>query len=193
MQKKKNWPMKFGIGFAVLFCLWAVIVFTNALQSYKVPNTSNEPSIKKGDHIWTSRFKTLERGSFIVFKQYDSLSGGIANWVKRCVGMPGDTVTMKDGVLYVNGENFDKNYTLDNEYIIFTSNPRKFFYGLRLNETPDNNYQATETNLQTILSAGQYQEAQTLLNAGQDSIKQFLYPNEPSYQPTFFAELGKKH
>lgn len=183
--------MKLGIGFALLFCVWLILRLTNILQFYSVPSSSNAPTIKKGSHIWASRFKTLQRGNFIAFRQYDSLVGGIAIWTKRCVGMQGDTVEMKNGLLFVNGKNADVNYTLDNEFAIFTISPRKFIYALHLNEKDDYNYQNTENYLQTILSNEEYKEAQSLLIAGQDSIKQYMYPNETSYQPTFFAELGK--
>ena len=52
------------------------------------------------------------------------------NYVKRCIGLPGDTVLIKSGVLYVNGKLVPDNNTQQTTYIIETNgttiNPRAF-------------------------------------------------------------------
>jgi signal peptidase I len=52
------------------------------------------------------------------------------NYVKRCIGIPGDTVTIKDGVLYVNGKVVPENGTQQTTYAIQTNgntiNPKAF-------------------------------------------------------------------
>lgn len=45
------------------------------------------------------------------------------NYIKRCVGMPGDVLEMKDGVLYVNGERETNHETMQHNYVIQTSSP----------------------------------------------------------------------
>ena len=52
------------------------------------------------------------------------------NYVKRCIGIPGDTVTIKAGILYVNGKIVPDNKTQQTTYVIGTNgttiNPKAF-------------------------------------------------------------------
>jgi len=52
------------------------------------------------------------------------------NYVKRCVGLPGDTVTVRSGLLYVNGERAPENETMQTTYGVVTNgttiNPKAF-------------------------------------------------------------------
>ncbi len=52
------------------------------------------------------------------------------NYVKRCIGIPGDTVTIKSGVLYVNGKIVPDNGTQQTTYAVATNgtsiNPKAF-------------------------------------------------------------------
>jgi len=52
------------------------------------------------------------------------------NYVKRCVGIPGDTVTIKGGVLFVNGAEVPDNTTQQTTYVVGTNgttiNPKAF-------------------------------------------------------------------
>jgi signal peptidase I len=52
------------------------------------------------------------------------------NYVKRCIGIPGDTVTIKDGVLFVNGKAVQDNKTQQTTYVVSTNgttiNPKAF-------------------------------------------------------------------
>jgi signal peptidase I len=52
------------------------------------------------------------------------------NYVKRCIGIPGDTITIRKGVLYVNGKIVPDNNTQQTTYVISTNgttiNPKAF-------------------------------------------------------------------
>jgi len=52
------------------------------------------------------------------------------NYVKRCIGIPGDTITIKSGVLYVNGKIVPDNHTQQTTYVVGTNgttiNPKAF-------------------------------------------------------------------
>ncbi len=52
------------------------------------------------------------------------------NYVKRCIGIPGDTVTIKAGILYVNGKIVPDNGTQQTTYAVSTNgttiNPKAF-------------------------------------------------------------------
>jgi signal peptidase I len=72
-----------------------------------IPSTSMEPTLQPGDQVlvdegaYESRLPS--RGDIIAFTVDDAqLSPGFV-WVKRVIGLPGDVVRQRKGVLYVNG------------------------------------------------------------------------------------------
>ena len=103
-----------AIGIAILLALF---IRTFVIQAFKIPSGSMLPTLKIGDHLLVSKFsygvrlpftgsllvpwKSPERGDVIVFKFPKDRS---VDYIKRVVGLPGDTVTLKDKRLYINGE-----------------------------------------------------------------------------------------
>lgn len=74
---------------------------------------------------------------------------GDTNFVKRVVGLPGDTVELRDGYLYVNGEKYDEPYIPDeyrsgrmNSFGPYTVPENHFFVlGDHRNNSNDSRYQ----------------------------------------------------
>ncbi len=75
------------------------VFLTNAL----VPTGSMEPTIHVGDRIIGNRlayaFSEPERGDIIIFPAPDNES---ETYIKRIVGMPGETIRIADGHVYLN-------------------------------------------------------------------------------------------
>lgn len=75
------------------------------VQSFHIPSASMVPTLLIGDFILvdkvTYRFREPERGDVVVF--HFPLNEE-TYYVKRVVGVPGDTVQVIEGVLYINGE-----------------------------------------------------------------------------------------
>lgn len=73
------------------------------LRAYVIAAGSMEPTLTKGDRVLVNEMRLalrpLERGDVVVF---DERASGQA-WIKRVVGLPGDTVEIVDGDLRVNG------------------------------------------------------------------------------------------
>lgn len=79
-------------------------VFINAL----IPSGSMEPTIMTGDRVIGFRFlRHFKRGDIVIFKDPDQ--GGYY-LIKRIIGTPGDTVTIRDGIVSVNGTVLDEPY-----------------------------------------------------------------------------------
>lgn len=81
-----------------------------------VQQQSMEPNFHGGDYLITSRqayrlFGEPERGDVIVFKSELLTDDGEQKClIKRIIGLPGDLVEIKDGYVYINGEEIDEPY-----------------------------------------------------------------------------------
>ena len=90
----------------VVAMLLKTFVFANAI----VPTGSMLNTIHEGDRIIASRieynFHAPERYDIIIFKAPDEVAAGNDDvyYVKRVIGLPGETVTVVNGVVYVEGK-----------------------------------------------------------------------------------------
>jgi signal peptidase I len=120
---KRFWEGTKSLAGAVLIYL---VIKTFLMEAFRIPSGSMEPSLLIGDwlfvnklaygpHIPFSRinlpgYRDPQRGDVVVFVspyQPDEAARGedpTPTLVKRLVGMPGDTLHMRDGLLHVNGE-----------------------------------------------------------------------------------------
>ena len=96
---------------AIFMALFVVMAFG---MRTKVIGESMEPTLYHGQDVLINRvaykFMSPKSGDIIVF-----LPNGNANshdYIKRVVAVPGDTVQIKDGKLYVNGQEQDSNDSL---------------------------------------------------------------------------------
>ena len=125
-EKKKGRKRAVSIRRAFLFLFQAVLVCAAAVLlvvffGYRVSNAgdSMSPALKNGDVVLVNRLfyriKGPARGDIIVFRP-----GGNENThysIKRVVGLPGETVQIIDGSVYIDGEEAEGDiYAADIEY-----------------------------------------------------------------------------
>jgi signal peptidase I len=95
-----------AVGFAVV-----IIVFL--YQPVKVEGTSMAPLISDQERIFINklvyRFEPISRGDVVVF-WYPS--DRTKSFIKRVVGLPGETVEIRQGRVYVNGKALEEPYIL---------------------------------------------------------------------------------
>ena len=89
----------------IIFVVAVVLIVNNFLLiNAKVPSESMEKTIMTGDRFFGNRLAYLfddpERFDIVVFKYPDDES---QLFVKRVIGLPGETVEIKDGKVYING------------------------------------------------------------------------------------------
>ena len=109
----------------------ATIVRTYLFAPYQIPSGSMLPTIQIGDHIFASMYsygspvpftdiklfkKPIRRGDIIIFPFPRDPS---IDYIKRAVGLPGETLEIRNDQVFINGE------TLDEPYAYFEPNERK--------------------------------------------------------------------
>ncbi|RAK50944.1 signal peptidase I [Phenylobacterium deserti] len=105
---------------SVLLIVLVLRVFL--FQPFTIPSASMEPALYEGDYIYVSKYtygwsrhsipfspplfdgrimgKAPQRGDVVVFK---TPRDNRTDLIKRVIGMPGDRLQMRDGLLYING------------------------------------------------------------------------------------------
>lgn len=112
---------------AVIFVNFArIFVF----QAFKIPSGSMEDNLKVGDHIIVNKFiygpgptaggllplRDIKRGDIIVFRAPPQPD---IDFVKRVIGLPGDTVEIRDKIVSVNGKALDEPYVVHDDPQVF--------------------------------------------------------------------------
>ena len=125
---KKRYKAAAILSFTIvgLLFVWILARMTGALQFYKVPTPANEPTIPRDGLFFTSNLIHPKRMDFIVHmigesKMYpeDNVpKGHMMVSLHRLCGLPGDTVAIVNGVLFVNGKNMDVSLHLCHLYSV---------------------------------------------------------------------------
>jgi signal peptidase I len=97
----------------------ALIVKTFLFQAFYIPSASMEPTLEKGDRVLVNKISydlhDVNRGDVIVFEldPEDVGPDGIKDLIKRVVGLPGDVIESRDGIVFVNDRALDEPYLAD--------------------------------------------------------------------------------
>lgn len=101
--------------FEILFISVAVfvVVYVFIGQLLEVTGESMLPNFEDKEQIIAEKvsvkFKDLERGEIVIFKHPDYPDKLL---IKRVVGLPGETIKLSSGYVYINGEKLIENYTV---------------------------------------------------------------------------------
>ena len=116
--------------------LLIAIIFVNfarifVFQAFKIPTGSMEDNLKVGDHIIVNKFiygpvplpwltafplREIKRGDIIVFRYPLQPE---TDYVKRVIGLPGDTLMVRDKNVYINGRKLDEPYTIHEDPVVY--------------------------------------------------------------------------
>ena len=95
----------------VIVALVIFLLLHATVQSFVVVGSSMEPNFQEGERLLTnklaSKFHQPERGEVIIFHYPNNQQMDL---IKRVIALPGDSVEVKNGLVYVNGAKLDEPY-----------------------------------------------------------------------------------
>ena len=107
-----SWIVPIAIGL-----LLALLIKQFAFQFVRVDGPSMQPNLQNNERVVCLKQAKIHRGSVVVFDAngVDTQVSVKTEYVKRVIGLPGDTVEAKNGNLYVNGKKVDQSYISKSE------------------------------------------------------------------------------
>ncbi|MDD6452065.1 MAG: signal peptidase I [Holdemanella porci] len=109
------------LGFIKVFVVSAIVIllFVNFVaHPVRVDGKSMYPTLKDGEFGFTNvggvLLNGVERGDIVVVTMEEE--GQKTHWVKRVIGLPGDTVSCVNDVVYINGKVLDETKYIDPDY-----------------------------------------------------------------------------
>ncbi len=115
-------------GFSAILLAAAIMYFL--VQAFKIPSGSMRNTLLEGDHLFVNklvygvripytgrrvlRFRAVKRGDVVVFRfpTTDTASPHYGkDFIKRAIGLPGDTIEVRDKKVFVNGAPTEETYT----------------------------------------------------------------------------------
>jgi signal peptidase I len=108
----------------VIAVILALFIRTFVVQAFKIPTGSMEENLLIGDHLLVNKFvygpaataaeravlpfDAIRRGDIVVFK-YPEDPG--RDFIKRVIGLPGETLEVREKRVYIDGQPIDEPYT----------------------------------------------------------------------------------
>lgn len=110
-----------------LLIFWVIQSFV--AQPFKVEQVSMERTLEPGQYVLvdklTPRFDAYKRGDVVVFAPPDTwpdLTPG-QPYIKRVIGVGGDTIDLRDGSVFVNGTKLDEPYVYQEDGLAQSTDP----------------------------------------------------------------------
>ena len=112
-----------------------LFIITFVVQAFEIPSSSMENTLLIGDHVFVNReqfapktswmgpllpYRAVQRGDIVVFLA--PCEPGLYV-VKRIIGVPGDRIHLRNGVVYRNGEELKESYVIHSQDAVAFPNP----------------------------------------------------------------------
>jgi signal peptidase I len=107
LNKELKEFIKETLSIVIIAFILAMILRTFIIEGRIIPSESMVPTLKVGDRVMVNKFiyyfKQPQRGDIIVFAPPDVLQSK-DDFIKRVIGLPGETVEMKNNRVYINNK-----------------------------------------------------------------------------------------
>lgn len=102
-----SWVIPIVIGLII-----ALLIKQFFFQVVRVDGPSMQPNLQNNERVFCLKQAKIHRGSVVVFDAngVDPQVSTKTDYVKRVIGLPGDTVESKNGNIYVNGKKINQSY-----------------------------------------------------------------------------------
>lgn len=123
-KRGMNWKEIFKEIFILALIIFGVIIPFRiyVAEPYLVDGRSMDPTFESGDYLIVDKIsnkaKNPDRNSVVVFKYPNDPS---KNFIKRIIGLPGETVIVKEKTVTIINEENPKGFVLDQSYVVHTS------------------------------------------------------------------------
>jgi signal peptidase I len=122
-EKPRETTVEFLASLAAVL-VTGLFIITFIVQAFEIPSSSMENTLLIGDHVFVNReqfaprtrwmgplmpYRQIRRGDIVVF--LSPAEPGLYV-VKRIIGIPGDRLHLREGVVYRNGEKLDEPYVI---------------------------------------------------------------------------------
>ncbi len=210
-KKKKDSPEKDKNVFREMFELvaeTAVFVFfvmTFIVQAFQIPTGSMEPTLLVGDFLLVNKFvhaptalpletsilprRDIRRGDIVVFKSPPDLS---KDFVKRVIGLPGETLRIKDKQVYIDERPLEEKYKVHiyPDYIMDGDNfgPVQVPPG-NLFVMGDNRDNSADSRVWRFLPLTYIKGRPWIIYFSYKAASASLAPSKPSGRTTLFKEI----
>ena len=144
-RKIAEWVITIGVAVACSLTFHIYVA-----EGRWIPSESMLPTLQVGDRLIvekvTPKVSGVERGDIIVFRP-PAKSGKTDDLVKRVIGLPGDSISIKNGTVYINGTPLAEPYALekpDTDFKAYKVPENSFFVmGDNRNNSYDSRYWGT--------------------------------------------------
>lgn len=104
MSETRKLLRDYGIAVA-LAVVAAFLIRSQVLEAYRIPSAAMRPTLEPGDTIFVGKLpwlasREIKRGDVVLFR---TQGPGARDFVKRVIGVAGDTIQIKNGRLWING------------------------------------------------------------------------------------------
>ena len=114
MNKTSHWVRE--IAETIILILVIFFVVRLVVQNFKVQGTSMMPTVHNGSLVLVNKVDYFlhgpQRGDVIVFHAPPATGAQNQDFIKRVIGLPGDTVQIHNGKVFVNGRALSEPYEL---------------------------------------------------------------------------------
>lgn len=94
-----------------------VLMYVFLAQPHQVSGNSMYPNFHNGEYLLTNklayRMGPIKRGDVVIFRAPGNAhcpTGGACDFIKRVIGLPGETIGLKNGLVYVNDQALPESY-----------------------------------------------------------------------------------
>lgn len=94
----------------------ALLIKAFLLQAFYIPSGSMLETLHVNDRVLVNklsyRLHDVNRGDLVVFEKPELASGDINDLIKRVIALPGETLTLVNGEVFIDGARLDEPYVL---------------------------------------------------------------------------------